>query len=286
MAKEDALPVAEEREVKYSDFIGVRAKKSYDPAISFSLALACKLAYEKKKSVINQTAAGWGFPDVSHVSVKKGKDIDTQCFVMSNDKHIVVVFRGSESPGDWFANFQTVYDPGPLKNTKVHEGFQDALFPAVIAITNIIDTVRTSNQKIWFTGHSLGAAQCSLYAAMLIENGYPVYGIYTFGSPRPGNAEFADALNAVVSGPHWRVINDGDIVPHVPPEPFYSHSGKRMILEKNKRQASRTAWRQVKRRMFDVLMDMTGRPWEIADNHVLDDPESGYIVRLKRDLVE
>jgi hypothetical protein len=32
------------------------------------------------------------------------------------------------------------------------------------------------------------------------------------------------------------------------------------------------------------LMDMTGRPWEIADNHVLDDPESGYLVRLKRNL--
>jgi triacylglycerol lipase len=120
----------------YSEFIGVKVRKSYDPATSYSLALACKLAYEKKKSVINRIAEEWGFPNVSHVSVKKGKDIDTQCFVMSSDKHIIVVFRGSESLNDWFANFQTVYDPGPLKNTRVHEGFQDALFPAVISITN------------------------------------------------------------------------------------------------------------------------------------------------------
>jgi triacylglycerol lipase len=272
--------------MNYLEFIGVSAKKSYDPATSLSLALACKLAYENKKTLIEKTVAEWGFPNVSHVSVSKGKDIDTQCFVMSNDKHIIVVFRGSESLSDWFANFQTVYDPGPLKNTKVHEGFQDALFPAVISITNIIDTFQSLEKpkKIWFTGHSLGGAQCSLYAAMLIENGYDVYGIYTFGSPRPGNAEFADALNGVVPGPHWRVINDGDIVPHVPPEPFYSHSGRRIILEKNKRQTSRSAWRRVKRKVFDVLMNMTGRPWEIADNHVLDDPESGYLVRLKRDL--
>lgn len=271
--------------MNYSDFIGVRAKKSYDPAISLSLALACKLAYEKDP-LINQTAAGWGFPLVSCVSVSKGKDIDTQCFVMSNDEHIIVVFRGSESLNDWFANFQTVYDPGPLKNTKVHEGFQDALFPAVIPITNIIDRFQCLEKpkKIWFTGHSLGAAQCSLYAAMLIENGYDIYGIYTFGSPRPGNAEFADALNAVVPGPHWRVVNDGDIVPHVPPEPFYSHAGKRMILEKSRHQTSQSAWRRVRRKMFDVLMDMTGRPLEIKNNHLIDDPENGYLVRLKRDL--
>jgi len=268
----------------YSDFIGVTAKKAYDPAISLSLAIACQLAYEKKRSLIKQTAEGWGFPNVSHVSVKKGKDIDTQCFVMSNDEHIVVVFRGSDKLNDWFANFQMVYDPGPLKKTKVHEGFQDALFPAVISITNIIDTVRTSNQRIWFTGHSLGGAQCSLYTAMLIENGYEVYGIYTFGSPRPGNADFAEALNAAVPGPHWRVINDGDIVPHVPPEPFYSHCGSRLILEKTKTAKRKKAWRRLKQKIFNKLMDMTARPWEIKDNHVLDDPESGYIVRLKKDL--
>lgn len=272
----------------YSEFKGIVAKKSYDPQTSLSLAIACHLAYETKNAVIKKAAKDWGFPAVEFVKVCKGKDIDTQCFVMANDQAIVVVFRGTDSLEDWFANFQTVYDPGPLKGTKVHEGFQDALFPAVIALTNIIDKFQALEQskqkKIWFTGHSLGGAQCSLYAAMLKENGYLVYGVYTFGSPRPGNSEFADALDASVDGPHYRVVNDGDIVPHVPPEPFYSHSGKRIILQKTRRTTSKSAWKKLRQKIFNKLMDMTGRPWEIVDNHILHDPESGYIVRLKRDV--
>ena len=269
----------------YSDFKGIAAKKPYDPQTSLSLAVACHLAYEKKDALIKKTVKGWGFPQIELVSVSKGKDIDTQCFVMADDKNIIVVFRGSDSLEDWFANFQAVREPGPLKGTLAHEGFQDALYPAVISLTNLIDKFQTSEtKKIWFTGHSLGGAQCSLYAAMLKENGYPVYGIYTFGSPRPGNDEFAKELDASVAGPHYRVVNDGDIVPHVPPEPFFSHTGKRVILGKSKRVTSKSAWKKLRQKIFNKLMDMTGRPWEIKDNHVLDDPESGYIVRLKKDL--
>ena len=52
---------------------------------------------------------------------------------MAADNDVVVVFRGSDSKEDWFANFQASQDPGPLGGTRAHEGFQDALFPAVIA---------------------------------------------------------------------------------------------------------------------------------------------------------
>ena len=61
---------------------------------------------------------------------------------------------------------------------------------------------------------------------MLIENDYAVYGVYTFAAPRAGDGHFAEQLDANVQGPHYRVVNKGDIVPHVPPEPFFSHAGK------------------------------------------------------------
>ncbi|MBV1881685.1 MAG: hypothetical protein KUG82_08635 [Pseudomonadales bacterium] len=83
---------------------------------------------------------------------------------------------------------------------------------------------------------------CSLQAGMLIENGYSVYGIYTFASPRPGDDQFATELNKKVLGSHYRVVNTGDIVPHVPPEPFFSHAGKRMILKSKKRETSNSSW--------------------------------------------
>jgi triacylglycerol lipase len=34
-----------------------------------------------------------------------------------------------------------------------------------------------------------------------------------------------------VIGPHFRVVNFGDVVPHMLPEPFYSHCGVRGILK-------------------------------------------------------
>ncbi len=215
---------------------------------------------------------------------EESSDIDTQGLVIGNEKHVIVAFRGSASLQDWFTNFQAVRDPGPLKKTKAHEGFQDALFPAVLSLTNALEAYRDNNQRIWLTGHSLGGALASLYSGMLIENGYPVYGLYHFGSPRPGNGAFDKKLNDSIPGPHFRIANVGDIVPHVPPEPFFSHPGRRVILKPRRRETSKSAWTKVRKAIFSRFMNMTGNPLIIKDNHVLDEKESGYLDRLKADL--
>ena len=265
-------------------FTGVKPKKSYDAEVALSLAVACDLAY-RAHNTIKRTAISWGYKDITFVDVKKGRDIDTQGFVMANSTDIVCVFRGSDTVEDWFANFQAVRDPGPLNGTLAHEGFQDSLYPAVIALTNAIDRIGINGRRIWITGHSLGGALCSLYAGMLIENGYAVYGIYTFASPRPGDDTYATTLNAFMkSGPHHRVVNDGDVVPHLPPEPFFSYPGRRMILEYNKRSKSTSAWTKLREKMFRVLMKMTGEPWQIGNNHRLNTKNRGYIARLIRDV--
>jgi hypothetical protein len=63
---------------------------------------------------------------------------------MSDADNIVVVFRGSDSKEDWFANFQASQDTGPLKGTDAHEGFQDALYSAVIVLTRHVDAAGLS----------------------------------------------------------------------------------------------------------------------------------------------
>ncbi len=269
-----------------ADFTSLRATKSYDPETSLSLAAACDLAYKSENNV-KSTVKKWGFSEPTFVDVEK-TDIDTQAFVMSSDKDIVVAFRGSESIKDWLSNFQAVSDPGPMDDTKAHEGFQDALYPAVIRLTNAISSRRTSNQRIWLTGHSLGGALASLFAGMLIENKIPVYGLYTFASPRPADGKFAELLNAALkAGPHYRIINEGDIVPHVPPEPFYSHSGGRIILKHNARKTSHKEWTSIRKKVFNLLMDIghiLKAKTDIYGNHVLHDAKRGYLVRLKADL--
>lgn len=267
----------------FDRFSGVKHKKSYDEATSLSLAVACDLAY-KSKTMVSTTVEDWGYTFHGFINVVKKPDIDTQCFVMSDEKNIVVVFRGSESLQDWFANFQTVYDPGPLKNTKAHEGFQDSLFPAVIGITNFIDQASPSGKKIWITGHSLGGALSSLFAGMLLENEYSVYGLYTFASPRPGDGAFEKLLNKKVTGPHYRVVNFGDVVPHVPPEPFYSHPGKRIILKARTKQRTKTSWWKERINALKLFIKNTAQILDVGDNHRLSADDESYIPRLIKDL--
>jgi triacylglycerol lipase len=75
-------------------------------------------------------------------------------------------------------------------------------------------------------------------------------------------------------------------VPLVPPEPFFSHPGQRILLEYNKRETSKSKWTEMRKTMFEVLMKMTGnleRIRGIGDNHKLHTKNKGYIARLIRD---
>lgn len=268
----------------YDKFQGINQTESYDEKTSLSLAIACDLAYEKDENKVALVVESWGYQFNGAIEIVKKPDVDTQCYVMSNTDNIVVVFRGSDALKDWFANFQAVYDPGPLKNTKAHEGFQDSLFPAVIGITNLLDSVLSKDKKIWITGHSLGGALSSLYAGMLIENKYRVYGIYTFASPRPGNEAFRVGLNHKIIGPHYRVVNFGDIVPHIPPEPFYSHPGARIILKEEMKEHSDDSWFSQRIEALKVFIANAAETLDIADNHRLSADEESYIPRLIKDL--
>nr|VFJ92081.1 MAG: Lipase (class 3) [Candidatus Kentron sp. LFY] len=268
----------------YDHFQGIFQTDSYDKKTALSLAIACDLAYEKQSGTISSIVEGWGYKFAGFKSVVKKPDIDTQCFVMFDNDNIVVVFRGSEDLKDWLANFQAVYDPGPFRETKAHEGFQDALFPSVMSLTNLIDSAGPANKRIWVTGHSLGGAQCSLYAGMLIEHGYKVYGIYTYASPRPGNGVFEEKLNSRVIGPHYRVVNTGDVVPHLPPEPFFSHPGKRIILKEESKEDSDASWLEERYEALRKFIKSTANLLDVADNHRLSADDESYIPRLIKDL--
>ncbi|MEO0649688.1 MAG: lipase family protein [Planctomycetota bacterium] len=264
-------------------FDGVKAGKAYDQQTSLSLAAACALAYESK-SKIGQTIAGWQWTEVAVVSKRKGRDIDTQCFIMEDDRNLVVAFRGSDALPDWIANFQATRDPGPLHQTKAHEGFQDALYPAVMALTHHVRSGEAASKRVWVTGHSLGGALASLYAGMLTENGVRVYGLYTFASPRPGNEAFASALKHEISGPHYRVVNDGDVVPHLPPEPFFSHPGNRVILKPTRIERDKPSWWRQRVAALSYFVKATGKVFRIADHHKLAAGKVSYIPRLVKDL--
>ncbi len=133
----------------------------------------------------------------------------------------VLVFRGTTGVESWFSNFnmvQTQWTGGGL----VHAGFRYdflKLWDEVAAELALLD------MPVFYTGHSLGGALATLAASER-----PPKALYSFGSPKVGDAVFADSLRRIEL---HRVVNNQDIIPTVPPSmiPFdYCHAGEAHIL--------------------------------------------------------
>ncbi len=274
-----------------SRFAPEYSRSRYSPLDALSFCLASRLAYAKNtrggiaRRRIRDQIAAWGFADVESFEIVRGHDIDTQGFVAINKDHILAAFRGTESLPDWLGNLQSVKDPGPWRRTEVHEGFQDAFLAAALKIGETIGRKR-ERQRVWVTGHSLGGALAVLLAATMLESNLPVHGLYTFGAPRVGDRSFANRLNRELDGAaHWRVVNEGDLVPHVPLESFFSHAGNRMLLL-NKMTTSRreNVWKRFKKDIWGWIGTAIGEvKLQIAGPHLLDS-ENGYLHRLAAQL--
>jgi hypothetical protein len=81
----------------------------------------------------------------------------------------------------------------------------------------------TQKNRIYITGHSLGAAVATLIMADLATR-FPESEIicYTFASPRVGDPSFSNSLyDYIINRPYWlvhqRVFNTDDVVPGLPP---------------------------------------------------------------------
>ena len=149
---------------------------------------------------------------------------DTQGFVAESPDAIVVAFRGTQPnrPMDWFVDFRATSGPWAHNVGHVHDGFYSALrnvWGVTLASGEILPRrlLNRADKTIWITGHSLGGALAELCAAQaMFVSKIPVQGVYTFGQPRVGNKDFADALNAELGSGIFRFVNDRDIVPRVP----------------------------------------------------------------------
>ncbi len=137
-----------------------------------------------------------------------------------------LVFRGSSGRLDnWMANFDTRPQPWP-PGGRVHAGFKAALLGIW---PEILDALRGLQSPAFYTGHSLGAALATLAASLR-----PPRAVYTFGSPRVGDAGFARLMEAV---PVYRLAGARDIVTRIPPAIFpfgYRHVGLALPLREDR----------------------------------------------------
>jgi len=128
-----------------------------------------------------------------------------------------LVFRGTEGKVQDVAHDLEVRTVSlPTQGARVHEGFTRALDAVWNAVSTALDGL---DCPVFFAGHSLGAALATLAASRRAPRA-----VYTFGSPRVGNAAFVSGLANV---PVFRIVNHTDMVATLPPESLgYAHVGE------------------------------------------------------------
>ena len=202
----------------------------YNPAIALGLAEHANFAYFREAALKRH------FTEVDFTFIVGKQDgVDTQAFMITHEKGVVLAFRGTQQWEDvgtdlWLAT------PTPHHGSasrRVHGGFWHAYEAVHKEIWQEVG--RREPSRVFVTGHSLGGALATL-AALDIAQDYSSVEVtmYNFGSPRVGDWGFAEHYNGIVEDSH-RVVAAWDGVPHLPPLgclPFgYRHIGRERRLK-------------------------------------------------------
>lgn len=172
---------------------------------------------------IEQQLTQWGYHSFAWI---EDVDSDTQSFIAAKGDHLVVCFRGTGSGKDWVVDANLFKTDSFDGKGRVHRGFKSALDSVWDRITATLGTF-DEEKKVFFTGHSLGAALAQLAAYRQATSGVnPVAGVYVYGSPRIGNPAYKTAYNSEIGDKSFLHINNSDLVPQVPPRILgYRHVG-------------------------------------------------------------
>ncbi|MEI6379966.1 MAG: lipase [Cyanobacteriota bacterium ELA615] len=171
---------------------------------------------EMGKSLINSTIKQ---------AVKVRREIPVYLgFVLSCPKHNIIVFRGTQTGSEWINNLAAIEmpytDPVSLKYFgKVHEGFMRNYLKIVKPLPRDIAKQLDPSLPCYITGHSLGASLaviCALDLALNVPKLRPNLRLYTYASPRAGDATFAKLHSKMIPN-SYRIVNLCDTFTLVPP---------------------------------------------------------------------
>lgn len=203
-----------------------------------NLARASLLVYRNERAALPFIDRFWPF--TGRMSFDRN---GTQCLLAWDDNKVVVAFRGTELTDlrDIVADAKFSLVPAMAGGTllamgRVHAGFLGALEQVRAELDAALAGLppTASPRAIWITGHSLGAALATLYAAWLNRPGSSLatQQLITFGSPRVGDTRFAGYVEKLLTDRVFRFVNHEDAVTRVPCRLVgYAHVGATLYFE-------------------------------------------------------
>ena len=124
-----------------------------------------------------------------------------------------VIFRGTQTPGDWLANIDFVQVDQPAGWGRAERGFSGMYAGSAETIINALKNSGNPGH-VFVAGHSLGGSLATLCTADVRRTG-ALTTLYAFASPRTGDPTFARRFNTDCPVT-WRIANTEDIVNTVP----------------------------------------------------------------------
>ncbi|MAI73342.1 MAG: hypothetical protein CMM01_20900 [Rhodopirellula sp.] len=191
----------------------------FDRVHAWWLAEISMLVYADGDGFVRRQLMSAGMLDVKMYTSPKTSADHTQAILTFNADSVIVAFRGTE-PNEWKDLITDMKAHQIELGTagKVHAGFQSGLLSVWDQVQPELERLSASGKRVWMTGHSLGGALAVLAAHQFREPAT----VYTFGSPRIGDADFVKHYQQ----PTFRIVNNTDLVAEVPPPLWYQHVGE------------------------------------------------------------
>jgi len=214
-----------------------RLKHQVDFSEILSYALMAHFAYQPD-SVVEKF--------YSNYTVSTGKLISEKVnyFILTDNKNGIqyVSIQGTKYLRNIVLDMEFSEPQDSAIDARLHKGFDKT----ARELYQELETKKSLNHDmpVIITGHSLGGATGVILALYLAKSGYTIQKVITFGQPRITDANGARMFDRI---PLLRVINNGDMIPFLPPDKEhgntpnkrYVHFGPEVVLLKDNTYAFR-----------------------------------------------
>lgn len=246
----------------------------YDRSLLF--AKLSSISYNNDIKKVKKLVKELGFTEVEFYN--KG---GAQAYRFANKTDMVIACRGTEPT--CFNDISADLKAAPVVAetvSRVHKGFKnevDDLWPMILEDL----MAKPPIQKLWFCGHSLGAAMATIMASRChyhpeIPNPEE---LYTYGSPRVGWKGYVVHLGVV----HHRWVNNNDIVTRVPLTIMgYKHHGQEHYMNAYGLERKLTTWQRIKDRWRGMCMGVKSGNIDNFSDHSM----TNYIANIEKNIME